>query len=526
MVVDAVAAGDERASFGRPDPAVAKPQAACGLQELKSERAPAMARGVVFSAVAPAVMDDPLANYARTPLGDWQMPVEVDRADPWLRFVLFAIKRPVVIDAAVFVDGKPYADGREAWIDGVLDQSAKSVTNVSTALVDVKAPARTVEKKKSIVPQANEPPKVSAQARQAPSMRERLLAYVLQPGPAVDRREIRWLIAEWGFGPPVVVLDTSLSWQRAGVAPLLAYLDRDRSGALEAAEIAGAVELLERCDADANDVVDEKELRSKSDQPPVLPFATDHPLVAPINDAMDRGELVAQLKRVYGVGSEAIDRKLDGPADVTLRVDFGDDQTHKAGVALLASGPEADDAASTVSTTANVIVFDLGAEYVEFSAAGDVTADTDAGEAGIGRTQIAVGAAIDGNPLVRMVDTDQDHRLTRRERQQLGGFLSALDRDRDGAVTARELPIPIRFAVTLGPRVHTLLAQPTGAARTIAPAEPAPQAPDWFLSMDKNGDHDLSRGEFLGTPEQFGQFDADADGLLSVVEAQKMDAGE
>ena len=44
--------------------------------------------------------------------------------------------------------------------------------------------------------------------------------------------------------------------------------------------------------------------------------------------------------------------------------------------------------------------------------------------------------------------------------------------------------------------------------------------------MDKNGDHDLSRGEFLGTAEQFGQIDADADGLVSVDEALKMDAGQ
>ena len=89
-------------------------------------------RAVVFIRGAPTAVDDPLANYARTPLGDWQMPVEVDRDDPWLRFVLFAIKRPVVIDVAVFVDGKPYADGREAWIDGVLDQSAEaSVTSAN-----------------------------------------------------------------------------------------------------------------------------------------------------------------------------------------------------------------------------------------------------------------------------------------------------------------------------------------------------------------------------------------------------------
>ena len=50
--------------------------------------------------------------------------------------------------------------------------------------------------------------------------------------------------------------------------------------------------------------------------------------------------------------------------------------------------------------------------------------------------------------------------------------------------------------------------------------------PDWFASMDKNHDRDLSRGEFLGTTEQFRQFDTDGDGLLSVAEAAKLNNGQ
>jgi hypothetical protein len=178
-------------------------------------------------------------------------------------------------------------------------------------------------------------------------------------------------------------------------------------------------------------------------------------------------------------------------------------------------------AKDAVVATSDVISIDLDGDYLEFSAAQanqETTKD-------ISGSQLAIGAAIDGNPLLRLLDGDQDGRLTLRERQQLGGLLAALDRDADEQISASEVPMPIRLAVTLGPRVHELLARPTGAARMIATREVS-QAPDWFASMDKNKDGDLSRGEFLGTTEQFRQFDENGDQLLGVAEALKLNPGE
>ena len=307
------------------------------------------------------------------------------------------------------------------------------------------------------------------------------------------------------------------------MAPLLAYLDRDRDGALSAAEIAGVDELLHRADANADDVVDESEIRRQTDEPPVIPFATGHPLVVLLDAASDWNALAVTVSQIYGLNADQFRQLADGSASVSLRVDFGAKANAKlAGVTLLAVGPEFAGTADAIAASAEVITLDLGAEYIEFSAAAG--ASDAKGNADAGATQIAVGAAFDGNPLLRLIDHDQDHRLTLRERRELAGLIAALDRDEDGQVAAGEMPIPIRFAVTLGPQVHALLAQPTGAARAIAPRE-VQAAPDWFASMDKNSDGDLSRGEFLGTAEQFGQIDADADGLVSVREAQKTEAG-
>jgi Ca2+-binding EF-hand superfamily protein len=56
--------------------------------------------------------------------------------------------------------------------------------------------------------------------------------------------------------------------------------------------------------------------------------------------------------------------------------------------------------------------------------------------------------------------------------------------------------------------------------------QPRPVAtlgPLWFRKMDRNGDGDVSRREFLGTPEEFKKLDLDGDGYISLEEAIKAD---
>jgi hypothetical protein len=48
--------------------------------------------------------------------------------------------------------------------------------------------------------------------------------------------------------------------------------------------------------------------------------------------------------------------------------------------------------------------------------------------------------------------------------------------------------------------------------------------PAWFRAMDRNGDGDVSRREFLGTDADFRRIDTDGDGLISREEAERADA--
>jgi len=125
-------------------------------------------------------------------------------------------------------------------------------------------------------------------------------------------------------------------------------------------------------------------------------------------------------------------------------------------------------------------------------------------------------AVFDGNPLLRLLDHDNDGRLTRRERQEISGLFASLDRDSDGAVSSNEVPVPIRFAVTLGPHVHELLATPVPAARAMTTHTQLPTAPAWFKSMTRTATATCLAASFWVQPNVSNNSTPNGDGLLSV----------
>ena len=544
----------------RPDLNGATPIATCKLQNVTVSQAPRYEQAAIglYSITRPA--DDPLNNYQRTPLGDWRVPAEADRNDPWLRLVLLGRKRPVVIDLAVFIDGKSFRESREMWIDDVIAGAKNAKSPLGRKLgVERKADRPTADESSGTDARGNKnlpPPgtntteeaseagasevspldenpstpgdSVTAQPRQAPTMRERLINYLTMSDAKADRAEIGWLLSEWGAGPAVVLLATGLSWQRAGMAPLENYLDQDSDGALSKAEIDQIDSLLKRADFNSDDVMEVSEIRRATSRPPAVTSADGHSLIVLLDSRTDWDSLAGTFDAIYGDGgrTQAVDPRglLEAPADMTLRVDYRnlrENEERASGLAVVSVSKELQASSEAVVASSDVLSLDAGGDFVEFSAAQAPSETNQSASA----SQIAIGAVIDGNPLLRLVDHDQDGRLTLRERQDFRALMTQLDRNADESVSSDEIPTPIRLAVTLGPHVHELLATPTGSVRTVAPRDATAPPPDWFVSMDKNHDRDLSRGEFLGTTEQFRQFDADGDGLLSVMEATKLNNG-
>jgi Ca2+-binding EF-hand superfamily protein len=325
-------------------------------------------------------------------------------------------------------------------------------------------------------------------------------------------------------------------WERAGIAPLLELWDEDSNGALSSDEISAARSRLASCDLNEDDTVELREItRSQPKGQSTRRGWTPPRLIAVLDQETDWSALARDLARAYPTGpgnseqqlpwvnrlanrlganaaaplaSHDLEKSIGVPPDVALRICFGESDSMPAGVVVTELDPEIGAADRVLGASKDVIVVELADSYIEISAA----------ESAELSGQVSCGAVVDGYPLMRHLDGDGDHRFSLREMQQVSDALAGFDRDGNDQIDVPEIRTPIRLAFAQGPNVHSMLAEPSGAA-IREQNRPKREAPIWFTPMDANSDGDVARAEFFGTDEQFRRLDADDDGLVSVAEA-------
>jgi Ca2+-binding EF-hand superfamily protein len=123
--------------------------------------------------------------------------------------------------------------------------------------------------------------------------------------------------------------------------------------------------------------------------------------------------------------------------------------------------------------------------------------------------------------LFQLLDASGDGKLSVREMREAWIRLKDLDREGAGEIVRKQVPFQIRFTVGRGPVVNQRLPQ-DGIYRPTQVVM-SQRGPVWFRKMDRNGDGDVSRSEFLGSDEDFRKIDTDGDGLISLEEAEKAD---
>ena len=135
--------------------------------------------------------------------------------------------------------------------------------------------------------------------------------------------------------------------------------------------------------------------------------------------------------------------------------------------------------------------------------------------------QVSIGVALEANALFRALDRDGNWRLSTSEVRSCKEVIASLDADSNGTLEASELPILLRVCVGRGATAHEALLEPVSIVRQSERADLEKRkelAPDWFASMDKDGDLTLTRKEFIGNREAFDKMDADENERLSVEE--------
>ncbi len=142
-------------------------------------------------------------------------------------------------------------------------------------------------------------------------------------------------------------------------------------------------------------------------------------------------------------------------------------------------------------------------------------------------SSIEVGVEQQGRTLFSRIDSDADRRLTQRELRNAVSTFTEFDADHDGRVSDSDLQTSYLLTIGLGRselrrndgRMSMQMMQ-SGTTDAILPPDASLTGPVWFQRMDRNRDGDVSRKEFLGTPEMFENLDKNADGLISAQESQ------
>ena len=135
-------------------------------------------------------------------------------------------------------------------------------------------------------------------------------------------------------------------------------------------------------------------------------------------------------------------------------------------------------------------------------------------------TAVTAMASNKGPSFFNALDETGDNRISLREMKLAAKRLASFDENGDGKLGIDEMPVEMSVTFSRGPNYSGRYQRKGGGIRPLRTVASAPKGPNWFVRMDKNGDGDLTRREFLGGKEKFKQLDTNSDGFIERKEAE------
>jgi Ca2+-binding EF-hand superfamily protein len=425
--------------------------------------------------------------------------------------VVLAPTGPIIVEAHVTIDGKPFRLAREKLVDDMLTGAGADGDGKVKWQDAMKSPGFRI-----VGPYGQR----GAQPQQ---LEAAIKSYDRNRDELVDRVEVRGFLEQFGSTFQLMSVPYGYGYGQADIRELI---DTDKSGELSAEELAGTSDRLKSRDANDDDIVDMQELggggygrgyqvRTAGGRV-ATPIAAAH-LLGP---AADLVALYESMKQRYAKDGKMTAETLPAAAELLKSLDLNENGEFDAGEAIglhLAKAHavlevKLHSAAGGKAEVAVVSLADTLKRVDEKSAAGALTLAGYGAELriGVSSTAYAANYKASAQAMLNQYDADKNGYLEKKEfegqnnAQYFTQQIEAWDADGDGKVFAAE--IEADYNRRLAPTMTRVIA--TGSDHGVS----------LFGALDASGDNRLGLREMRSAAEQLKRFDKNGDGRVAADE--------
>lgn len=449
-----------------------------------------------------------LAGYETDASGQWMLPTVIAGSErDHVPLVLRTPHGNLLIRMSVLIDGLSPERATEKLLDEVIERAG------------VEQPIATESKPADNTKEVT----VTPSAYYRDSVLTKLERLVRATGvQTADREELNWMLDQWRPGPLWLIARDSVSPPSQLVEPLAAWMDSDRNGVLQNSEWQGLPERLKQFDSNRDRIVTlveveenfSKNMRTRRSTAPSLDWnlawksggelERNRPAISESQtgdaELIDTVDAVVEVRSsgVFDQVASVVDQMLDTAiakklgSQVSVQVESGS-------VSEIPGGVQATFIKKSTRPAIRLTVHG----YVN------------KGLASVPSCQISIAAKVAEHPIWNVIDANSDGRIVEVEQRDAANRIAALDCNQDGIVSPMEWPLAYHLVVCQGSDATEQLKSLTPRVVTTPIDDAAVPVPDWFTGMDSNQDGSLTRGEFLGSTQQFSDYDQDNDGLLT-----------